>query len=171
MKTQILHLTDFQNFKIMKKLLIAVGIVTVLASCSQKKDNQREMLFLTDTTGLYMSNLRADTAIAVEEEPVAVAPTPRRTSTAPVRRTSSRSSSVSSGTSSSSSSGTVATAPAKKEGWSKAAKGAVIGGVTGAAAGAVIGKNAKGAIIGGVIGAGGGYIIGRSKDKKDGRVQ
>ncbi len=167
MKTQILHLADFQKLKIMKRLLIAVGVVSILASCGQKKDNQREMLFLTDTTGLYMSNLRADTAIAVEEAPVAVAPV-RRTSTAPVRRTTTRSSSVSSGTSSS---GTVATAPARKEGWSKAAKGAVIGGVTGAAAGAVIGKNAKGAIIGGVIGAGGGYIIGRSKDKKDGRVQ
>lgn len=56
----------------------------------------------------------------------------------------------------------------KKKGWSNAAKGAVIGGVGGAVAGAVInGKNrGKGAIIGGVIGAAGGYIFGKSKDKK-----
>ena len=66
------------------------------------------------------------------------------------------------------------TNPAKvqKKGWSKAAKGAVIGGGAGAVAGAVISKKpVKGAVIGGVIGAGAGYIIGRSKDKKDGRVR
>ena len=40
----------------------------------------------------------------------------------------------------------------------------------GAVAGAVIGKNGKGAIIGGVIGAAGGYVLGRKQDKKDGRV-
>ena len=64
------------------------------------------------------------------------------------------------------------TAKAKK-GWSKAAKGAVIGGAGGAVAGAVINKRnrAAGAVIGGVIGAGGGYVIGRSMDKKDGRIQ
>jgi len=68
---------------------------------------------------------------------------------------------------------TTASAPAvvKKKGWSKAAKGAVIGGVTGAAAGAVINKKnrAAGAVIGGAVGAGVGYGIGRAKDKKDGR--
>ncbi len=57
----------------------------------------------------------------------------------------------------------------KKKGWSDAAKGAVIGGVGGAIAGAVInGKNrGKGAVIGGVIGAAGGYVLGRKKDKKN----
>ena len=63
-------------------------------------------------------------------------------------------------------------APARKRGWSKAAKGAVIGGVGGAVAGAIIDKkHGQGAIIGGVVGAAGGYIIGRGKDKKDGRIQ
>lgn len=59
----------------------------------------------------------------------------------------------------------------KKKGWSKAAKGAVIGGVTGAAAGAIINKKNRGAgaVIGGAVGAGVGYGIGRAKDKKDGR--
>ena len=60
---------------------------------------------------------------------------------------------------------------AKKKGWSKAAKGAVIGAGSGAVIGAVINKRnrAVGAAIGGVIGGGVGYGIGRSKDKKDGR--
>jgi len=60
--------------------------------------------------------------------------------------------------------------PAKK-GWSKAAKGAVIGGAGGAVLGAVINKRNRvaGGVIGGVLGAGVGYGIGRSMDKKDGR--
>lgn len=60
----------------------------------------------------------------------------------------------------------------QKKGWSKAAKGAVIGAGSGAVVGAAVSKKkGKGAIIGGVVGAGAGYIIGRNKDKKDGRVQ
>jgi hypothetical protein len=60
----------------------------------------------------------------------------------------------------------------KKEGWSKAAKGAVIGGVAGAAGGAILNKQNRvvGAVIGGVVGAAGGYGIGRGMDKKDGRI-
>lgn len=58
------------------------------------------------------------------------------------------------------------TMPEKKEGISKSAKGAVIGGVAGAAAGAIITKKGKGAVIGGVIGAAGGYILGRKKIKQ-----
>ena len=65
------------------------------------------------------------------------------------------------------------TATTKKEGWSSAAKGAVIGGATGAVAGAVINKKnrAAGAVVGGVAGAGVGYTIGRAKVRKTGRVQ
>ena len=63
-----------------------------------------------------------------------------------------------------------AKAPAKK-GWSKAAKGTVIGAGSGAILGAIINKRnrAAGAAIGGVLGGGVGYGIGRSIDKKDGR--
>jgi hypothetical protein len=66
---------------------------------------------------------------------------------------------------------TPAVQPAKKKGWSKAAKGTVIGAGAGAAAGAIIVKNnrALGAVIGGVLGGGVGYGVGRSMDKKDGR--
>jgi len=61
--------------------------------------------------------------------------------------------------------------PARKKGWSKAAKGGVIGAGTGAAAGALLVKNnrALGAVIGGIVGGGVGYEIGRTKDKQDGR--
>ncbi len=60
---------------------------------------------------------------------------------------------------------------AKKKGWSKSAKYAVIGGTGGAVLGAIINKRnpVKGAVIGAVVLGGGGYIFGRSQDKKDGR--
>ncbi|MGQ7944672.1 YMGG-like glycine zipper-containing protein [Flavobacterium sp. WC2509] len=48
-----------------------------------------------------------------------------------------------------------AVAPAKKKGWSGAAKGAVIGAGVGAATGAIVSeKKGQGAIIGGLVGAG-----------------
>jgi uncharacterized protein YcfJ len=66
--------------------------------------------------------------------------------------------------------GTTNTLFAQKKGMSSQAKGALIGGGAGVAAGTLIGKDVKGALIGGAIGAGGGYIIGnearRSKEKK-----
>ena len=96
--------------------------------------------------------------------PPVVTPVPApSTETAPVPTTDN-------GTVVSNGTGTETQAPAevkKKEGMSNAAKGAIIGGVGGAAAGAVIGKNGKGAVIGGVVGAAGGYILGKKKDKKE----
>lgn len=59
-----------------------------------------------------------------------------------------------------------------KQGWSKAAKGTVLGAGGGALVGATVSNNkAAGAVVGGAIGAGTGYLIGRGEDKKDGRVQ
>ena len=51
----------------------------------------------------------------------------------------------------------------------KETQGAVIGGVGGAAAGALIAKNNRllGGLIGGAVGAGGGYLIGLGIDKND----
>lgn len=150
-------------------LILCTGI---LFSCNQKKeDSSRDMLYITDTTDL--NRAYADTAVLQPVAPVAVAASPRRATTSrrsTTRTGSSTSNSNNTGSGSTSTAGTGTTTPTKKEGWSKAAKGAVIGGVGGAVAGAVITKSGKGAVIGGVIGAGGGYIIGRSKDKKDGRV-
>ncbi|SRR5258705_12528895 len=57
--------------------------------------------------------------------------------------------------------------PEHKKGWSNAAKGAVIGGGTGAVVGAVADKkHAQGAVIGAALGAGAGFLIGKHKDKK-----
>lgn len=62
--------------------------------------------------------------------------------------------------------------PARKKGWSQAAKGAAIGAGAGALGGILIDKkDGRGAIIGGVVGAGTGYLIGRDQDRKSGRVQ
>lgn len=74
--------------------------------------------------------------------------------------------------SSSNQSNNEAASPAKKKGWSEAAKGTAIGAGAGALGGALIDKKkGRGAIIGGVVGAGAGYLIGRDKDRKSGRVQ
>jgi hypothetical protein len=68
---------------------------------------------------------------------------------------------------------TTANTPEKKKGLNNAAKGAIIGLGTGAAAGAIIGKEnrGKGAVIGGVIGAiggaVGGAVIDKNKQKKE----
>ncbi|RNI25657.1 glycine zipper 2TM domain-containing protein [Rufibacter latericius] len=53
----------------------------------------------------------------------------------------------------------------EKKGWSKKAKGAVIGGAGGATAGAIVGGT-KGAIIGAAAGTVAGGAIGRKKDRK-----
>lgn len=55
----------------------------------------------------------------------------------------------------------------ERKGWSNKAKGAVIGGVVGAATGAAVSdKKGKGAVIGGVVGAASGYGVGAILDKK-----
>jgi hypothetical protein len=60
----------------------------------------------------------------------------------------------------------------QKKGMSNKTKGAVIGGVVGAGAGAVINKKnpVVGAVVGAVLGAGGGYVIGSKMDKKTGQI-
>ncbi|WP_311136616.1 OmpA family protein [Hymenobacter cellulosilyticus] len=65
------------------------------------------------------------------------------------------------------------TTTTEKKPWSKTAKGAIIGGLGGAAGGAVLGRviggksgTAKGAIIGAAVGGAGGALIGRRMDKQ-----
>jgi hypothetical protein len=101
-----------------------------------------------------------------QSKPVSHTPSPTTT------EQSSSGSSASSGNGSMNNESSETAKAEKKEGWSKAAKGAVIGGVTGAAGGAIINKKNRvaGAVIGGIIGAAGGYGIGRTMDKKDGRI-
>lgn len=130
----------------MKKLILIFAITSTFAAC---KSNEAK--FEADRIGMVAGFF--DQPVVIENETVAE-------NGQVVRKEGSYTS--------------TSTNPAKvqKKGWSKAAKGAVIGGGAGAIAGAVISKKpVKGAVIGGVIGAGAGYIIGRSKDKKDGRVR
>ncbi|HEX6334989.1 MAG TPA: glycine zipper 2TM domain-containing protein [Flavisolibacter sp.] len=166
----------------MKKAFGIFTIAAVMVACNSAPKTadmtatQPVPAITTDTAGLAQFQAwKAQNELALmnqymnPEAPVAAAaPTVRRSGGA----TSTRSTSTArrSGSGTSGSAGSTSTASAKK-GWSKAAKGAVIGGVAGGAAGAVINKKNRvaGGVIGAVIGAGGGYVIGRQMDKRDGR--
>ncbi len=166
----------------MKKLAMICAVVSVFTACKSKTVDTKNDVTGLDTTLMYRNNVYSDTAV-VETGLVA----PVRTSTqnnTPARRSSGNTQTYPAPTQSrntgtqtsntgtqSSNTGTQGQTT-QKEGWSHGAKGAVIGGVGGAVAVAVISKKkGKGAIIGGAVGAAGGYIIGRAKDKKEGRVQ
>lgn len=175
----------------MKQILLALSTVGIMASCSNNNPRtaaETKTLTPTDTAGLaefQKWKTQNELAVANQQalqnqtttqptkeiirERVVYVQEPRTT-----RRSSSsatRSRNTSSGNSgvnnSSGNNGTTA----QKKGWSKAAKGAVIGGAGGAVVGAVVNKRNRGAgaVIGGVLGGAVGYGIGRSKDKKDGR--
>ncbi|HYO22005.1 MAG TPA: glycine zipper domain-containing protein [Flavisolibacter sp.] len=178
----------------MKRILFALSTVAVMASCSN--DNQRTaaqtqtIIPPADTAGLAQfqawkaqNELAVANQLAQQNQVVAeqsvrevvrerVVYVDRPTTT---RRSSSGSTArrSSSGSSGSSNSGTASTGTTtqQKKGWSKTAKGAVIGGAGGAVLGAVINKRnrAAGAVIGGVLGGAAGAVIGRGQDKKDGR--
>ena len=169
----------------MKRILSIFSIAAVMAACTSTTDpNANDSVaalqaykdsirLAADTAGLAeFQNWKAQSEIMPQEQQTqqsyaAAAPVRRSTPARRTYRSSSSNRSYGGGTASSTSSNT---AKAKK-GWSKAAKGAVIGGVVGAGAGAVINKKnrAAGAVIGGVIGAAGGYGVGRGMDKRDGR--
>lgn len=157
----------------MKYLMIILTAGLFFTACKSNKDSEskKDLILLQSDSNNYLTDtgITANTNVrsgVVEESSKASASNNRN----PVRSTASSNNKVSNSNTTSTRNNSQ-TASTQKKGVSKAAKGAIIGGVSGAAAGAVIGKNGKGAIIGGVIGAAGGYIIGRNKDKKDGRVQ
>src|SRR5215203_1528850 len=162
----------------MKRIMIPVFAIAVsMTACNTTPDTsttQKAIQPTVDTAGLAQFQAwKAQNELVNTQENTAMQPTREVVKYYPVssaRKSSgtSRSSGVSS--SSSGSSGTASTST-KKKGWSSAAKGAVIGGVAGAAGGAVINKKnrAAGAVIGGVVGAAGGYGIGRTIDKKNER--
>ncbi len=140
----------------MKKILLVSSIAIFAISCKSKQaDNTVVLSASKDSVEFYKyQKFKEEEAIkeAKAREPKTVvvyktAPVNNTTAAAPV------------------------TTVKKKKGWSKAAKGAVIGGASGAVLGAVVNKRNRGAgaVIGGVVGAGVGYGVGRSKDKKDGR--
>lgn len=168
----------------MKKTLYLFVVVAAFAACKGKNSElnaNKEMVVLTDSSYSNASYLSDTGAVSNTEEFINNGVVVSGKSTVPERAVSPRkttrsSSNNNSGTynnnsgSGTSSEGTT-TSTTRRSGVSKAAKGAIIGGVGGAVAGGIIGKSGKGAVIGGVVGAAGGYIIGRSKDRRDGRVR
>jgi hypothetical protein len=162
--------------QVMKRIVPILSIVAIMAvvitACGRKSgaDTQTQTLSYADTVGLAQfqnwkfQNERLDPNQYYQQ---AV----QKTTPAPVRRTTPRKTSANYGSGSMNSVSENQAKTTQKKGWSKAAKGAAIGGGAGAVAGAVLIK--KNRVAGGAIGAiaGGaiGYLIGRSKDKKDGR--
>jgi hypothetical protein len=141
----------------------------------QMYKQQKELSQIIETEGIndgmnsFASNTPAPVYASAPRERIVYVNNP-----APARRTAARSTTRRSSGGGYSRQGTVARSsqsiPARRKGWSKAAKGTAIGGASGAVLGAIVSKKkVKGAIIGGVVGAAGGYILGRSMDKRDGR--
>ncbi len=174
----------------MKKTLIVVTLAAMFAACNTNPnmgDQTNRRLAYSDTASLYnhtpqtdrqqyidanglndQSNSYTDKNTVVKYVYV-TEPKPRVIyKTAPAKRTTTRATAKNTNYGYASAPAEV---PVRKKGWSKAAKGAVIGGGSGAILGAVLSKNnkGKGAVIGGIIGAAGGYAIGRGADKRDGR--
>jgi hypothetical protein len=157
------------KLRTMKRIIIPVLAITVLmTACNTTPDTttQKAIQPSVDTTGLAAFQAwKAQNELMNTQENTAMQPQTREVVKYYPVSSARRSSGVS--RSSSGSSGTVS----RKKGWSSAAKGAVIGGVAGAAGGAIINKKnrALGGVIGGVLGAGAGYGIGRGIDKRNGR--
>ena len=152
----------------MKKLFTLIKVTAVLAiiMSSCKSGIAPQPVTNTDTTG-FAAFQAWQASQVVEKAPVKTVYVTKPV--AKKRVSTSTNNGYSSGSMNTPSTHTAETA--KKKGWSKAAKGAVIGGAGGAVLGAVINKRNRvlGGVIGGVIGGGVGYGIGRSKDKQDGR--
>ncbi len=154
----------------MKKSLPILGIaaiaIVLLTACGSKQGTDQLAVNTIDTTGLAQfdawkkqQEFAAQYAIyqaAVEKN------TSAKSNQAVVRKTKETTGSMSTSTS------YPAKTAEKKKGWSKAAKGAVIGGASGAVIGAAVYKKNRvlGGVIGGVVGAAGGFGIGKHLDKK-----
>jgi outer membrane lipoprotein SlyB len=153
---------------LLSSLAVTASLAFTMAACNSTSEQSQVTLKATDTAGLaeFQAWKQAEMINASAAYYAAAAKPQVVTKYVPVK-SSSRSATASRPVVMNSESSNAA----KKKGWSKAAKGAVIGGVVGAGTGAVINKKnrAAGAVIGGVLGAGAGYGIGRGMDKRDGR--
>jgi hypothetical protein len=154
----------------MKKILPAIGIVAVLAACNTKNTAAEQELAILKAKQATIDSMNtvAEEKSFADQKTVAYASAVKKAS---AKRSAARTSQYAS-YSEPAVLPTATPAPApQKKGWSNKAKGAVIGGVVGAGAGAVISKEKKvqGAIIGAVLGAAGGYGVGAILDKKNGR--
>lgn len=171
----------------MKKLLPILPVLFIsailISACNNKPPadpNAGKVMTYVDTAGLADFQ-KWKTLNELKDPKVYYKQGAEASTSQPVRKTTkSNSSNPSSGSvqkTSNSDGGTlnsVSEYPAKtteKKGWSRKAKGAVIGGGGGAILGAVINKKNRvvGGAIGGALGAGIGYVIGNELDKKRGR--
>lgn len=162
----------------MKKILVVIALSSsVLFACNNKAkeeaalkqaEAEKAMAVKAVKDSLRLDSFKRAETAKIEAEREAK----HQAELAAARRSGQRSTAGRSYSSSSSSSYGGTQPTAKKQGWSDAAKGSVIGGAAGAVGGALIDKKkGRGAIIGGVVGAGTGYLIGRGEDRKSGRVQ
>lgn len=160
----------------MKHILSLVILAAAMTACNSNADttgNEGKVTPATDTAGLaQFQALKAQAALKAMEDSIQKSKANEaaaRKETASKKKTTHNSS-----TTRSESIAYESENPAKqKKGWSKKAKGAIIGAGSGAAAGAIINKKNRtvGGVVGGVVGAATGYGIGRREDKKDGRNQ
>ena len=162
-------------------LLLCVAIAAASCGSNNSKTAEATPIPKSDTTFMTGPEIPAqDSQAVVKEEPEPERKTPVTVKKKPSKSASTNSeNSAGSTTTENNTSNTGAqnegtaqtTAEPEKKGWSKTAKGAVIGGVVGAGTGAIVNKKNRvaGAVIGGVIGAGAGAVIGNEMDKKDDR--
>lgn len=146
----------------MKIYFLALSVTVLVAACNNSpKTDETTAILKSDSTFVVQPEL----PVVKEEATTSARPVGQKSVAATKATTSSSSTTTSSSTSASSNTA------AEKTGWSKTAKGAVIGGVVGAGTGAIVNKKNRlaGGVIGGVVGAGAGAIIGNEMDKKDGR--
>jgi len=161
----------------MKLLLIAISIASIFAACKSNTKTDKEMVGTGSAGGVIDSsqlrpmpkgtkrvtvvethNGNGSSTVTTTTDINATTGSTGKTNSVPSQQKVSPQPTVSSVPG--------ATTEAKKKRWSSRAKGAAIGGVGGAAAGAIISKNkVAGAVLGGAIGAGGGYIIGNEIDR------
>ncbi len=165
--------------KTMKRILLGFAFAATVAGCNNNANEIASANAVRDSIRIAHEKARLDSFERAEEAEkaaivAAAAVAKERTATRTSTRTRSSGGTTRRASYMASNPDVVYTTPqpAEKKGWSSAAKGAVIGGVAGAATGILVDKkDGRGAAIGGVLGAGTGYVIGRSKDRRTGRVQ
>lgn len=158
----------------MKKVLPILGItaltVILFTSCGNKQQDDSKALAVVDTTGqAQFEAWKKQQEFAAQYALYKAEMEKNNPTSAAVAKPKSYQKTGSMSTSTS----YPAKTAEKKKGWSKSAKGAVIGGAAGGALGAVIYKKNRvlGGVIGAVVGAGAGYGIGKHLDKKDAEKQ
>ena len=141
----------------MKKLIYSVAFMALMASCKSKTESAVELAYRDSLQKVATVDSIAKVEAAKRE----------------AEKSKASASTISQSGAYNSETSNAAKAPEKPKGLSKAAKGAIIGGVVGAGAGAIIDKKkpVRGAVIGAATGAGVGYTIGRDGDRKSGRVE